>query len=404
MNTHYIRKVRLWIGLFCSLGLGIVLSSCSTVNQGAEGLGSVLKSGRGLGRFEENHDAKKVDTTARLNINGLKGFFFKGYAEKQTGIYIMEPFDPKKVPVLFIHGLLSEPRTWRGMVEELQTDPDITKNYQFWFYAYPTATPVVPSAAVLKRHLDGAIRTVEKEYGVSMNRRLIVIGHSMGGMLAKSLVSKTGDRLWDAVFTAPLEEFDLTELQKKQLGAAFRYEPRRYVDEVIFIASPQRGSHLADSFGGRIGSKFSARPKSIEELSEALITKNRDRLKPEFYKFVADNVNAISTLRPDSPVTALLADLPVDKGVTFHTLAGIKQKDYKEGQAEAGDGIVPLESTVVPGARCEVGIYSGHSVHATKDAQQIVHMLLRLHAGLAKEPEVRAAIRTMPLPFARYNP
>ena len=273
----------------------------------------------------------------------------------------MEPFDPKKTPVLFVHGLLSEPQTWKKMTTILAEDPAIRENYQFWFYSYPSGTPVVPSAAIMKKHLDAVIAKVEREHKISMHRRLIVVGHSMGGILAKSLVSRTGDTLWDAVFTAPIEEFDLTEEEKRLTVSAFRYTPRTYVKEVIFLATPHRGSQLANNFIGRLGSRLSARPKLIEVLSDDLVNKNSERLTPQFSAFVSGKVNAISTLRPDSPVTNLLADLPVDRSVAFHTIVGIKPGLERKTLAEQGDGVVPLESSFVKGAICEAGVKSGHN-------------------------------------------
>ena len=355
-----------------------------------------------IGRFEKVEAGQEDVLKGGLGV-ALQGFAIRGFAEKNTGIYSMEPFDPKKTPVLFIHGLLSEPLTWKGMTTLLREDPSIREKYQFWFYDYPSGTPVVPSAAIMKRHLDAVIRQVERDHDISMHRRLIVVGHSMGGMLAKSLVSRTNDKLWDAVFTAPIEEFDLTEEEKKLTVSAFRYTPRTYVKEVIFLATPHRGSQLANDLVGRIGTRISARPKAIEELSRDLVTKNRERLTPQFFDFVSRKVNAISTLRPDSPVTKLLADLPVDRAVTFHTVAGIKPGLEKKPPAEQGDGVVPLSSTYVKGAIFEAGVQSGHSVQNKKETEEIVKAILLRRAGLLNDSQVEEALSRLDLVFARFK-
>ena len=355
-----------------------------------------------IGRFEKIEAGEKDVLKGGTRV-GLEGFIKRGFAEMRTGIYSMEPFDPKKTPVLFIHGLLSEPQTWKKMTTILREDPSIREKYQFWFYSYPSGTPVVPASAIMKKHLDAVIAKVERDHNITMNRRLIVVGHSMGGILAKSLVSRTGDKLCDTVFTAPIEEFDLTEEQKQLTVSAFRYTPRTYVKEVIFLATPHRGSNLATNFVGRLGSRLSARPKVIEELSRDLVSKNSARLTPQFSAFVSGKVNAISTLRPDSPVTNLLADFPVDRAVAFHTIVGIKPGLEKKDLAEQGDGVVPLESTFVKGAIYEAGVRSGHSVHHKKEAAELVDAILLRRAGLLTEAQVEDRISKLDLVFARFD-
>lgn len=355
-------------------------------------------------KFENAYRATEIKKTDPPSFGGLKGFLVKGHAEQHTGIYLTEPFDPQKIPVLFIHGLLSEPKTWERMAFELKKDPEIRDNFQFLFYAYPSGTPIVPSAAILKNHLDRTVATIERDFKISMNRRLIVAGHSMGGILAKSLVSDTGDRLWDTAFNAPVEEFDLSPQQKTMLSNAFRYEPRSYVNSVIFLASPQRGSNLASSFVGRIGAKLSARPQAVEDLASALLTKNKKRLQPEFASFIANKVNSITTLKPDSPVTSLLADLPIDEDVTYHTVAGVPSFDYQTEKAQnKGDGVVPLWSAELKGARCEIGLVSGHSIHFKETTIKVVQQILKVHGGQLSEAQLAKQIQALPVPFARYN-
>jgi len=333
----------------------------------------------------DNVIAGAIPTEAESPKLGLKGFSKSGYAEQETGIYLMEEFDPQRIPILFIHGLLSDPKTWKPMVENLKADPEITSHFQFWFYAYPSGTPVVPSAAILKRHLDAAVDEIETNHGISMERRLIVVGHSMGGILSKSLISDSGDDLWDTVFVSPAESFDLTPPQRNLLTEAFRYQPRSYVDQVIFIATPHRGSDLATGIVGKIGSRLSTRPQKIESLAGALIAKNSQHLKPEFFDFVKHKVNSISTLRPDSPVTNVLANLPVDEGAAFHTIAGVKNTS----NFEAGDGVVPLSSTHIEGTLCEAKVNSNHSnIHKTPLAAKLVGAIFKHATGLLSDQEL----------------
>jgi len=175
------------------------------------------------------------------------------------------------------------------------------------------------------------------------------------------------------------------------------------INTAIFISTPHRGSSLATSLPGLIGARLSACPRIIEELAKSFVTENIDLLKPEFAAFVANKVNSISTLRPDSPVTGMLANFPIDRHVTFHTISGIKRNPLGKINEPPTDGIVPLSSAVLPGADCEVGVYSGHGAHTTDEAIQVVQSLLKLHIGVLTEAEVAETIKGMGLPFSRYN-
>ncbi len=126
--------------------------------------------GKGVGRFYKIND-----------------FLNRASARERTGIYITEPYDPDKIPVLFVHGLICDPYAWEKMTKRLSRDPVIRENYQFWYYAYPSATPVIGSAAIFKLHLDTYIDALKEEHGHSLDRRVVIIGHStvIGGVFSR---------------------------------------------------------------------------------------------------------------------------------------------------------------------------------------------------------------------------
>ncbi|MDO4558483.1 MAG: hypothetical protein Q4C47_05920, partial [Planctomycetia bacterium] len=65
-----------------------------------------------------------------------------------AGLYMVQPYEPGRIPVVMIHGLWSSPMTWIQMFNDLHADPVIRDRYQFWFYLYPTALPYWSSAAL----------------------------------------------------------------------------------------------------------------------------------------------------------------------------------------------------------------------------------------------------------------
>ena len=57
------------------------------------------------------------------------------------GLYMVQPYEPGKIPVLMVHGLWSSPISWMEMFNDLRSRREIRDHYQFWFYLYPTGQP-----------------------------------------------------------------------------------------------------------------------------------------------------------------------------------------------------------------------------------------------------------------------
>ena len=75
------------------------------------------------------------------------------YAETAR-ISRLQPYDPNKIVVLVIHGLIDTPATWAPMLNRLRDYEEIRRNHQFRFYSYPSGYPYPYSAAILRHELD----------------------------------------------------------------------------------------------------------------------------------------------------------------------------------------------------------------------------------------------------------
>ena len=161
----------------------------------------------------------------------------------------LQPFNPNKTVVLVIHGLSDSQATWTPMLNKLRADPVIRKNYQFWFYSYPTGYPFAYSAAILRKELD----EVEKQF--PKLKPMVLIGHSMGGCISRLLLTDSGDELWMKIFGRPPDEVPLSPKTREYFRQELFFRHRPEIGRVIFIASPLRGSNM-------MGRPLSARSKS----------------------------------------------------------------------------------------------------------------------------------------------
>jgi hypothetical protein len=84
------------------------------------------------------------------------GFLSPGKHGELARLARFQPYDPAKIPVIFVHGLTSSPSTWNPMINALRGDPAIRARYQFWFYSYPSGEPYplhrIRHAAAYGRH------------------------------------------------------------------------------------------------------------------------------------------------------------------------------------------------------------------------------------------------------------
>ncbi|MGB8166819.1 MAG: alpha/beta fold hydrolase, partial [Chthoniobacteraceae bacterium] len=106
----------------------------------------------------------------------------------------LQPYDPAKIPVVCVHGLMDTQATWTPIITSLRADPEIRKRYQFWFYSYPSGYPYMHSAAIMRRQLD--------EIGARYpgHKKIVLIGHSMGGCISRLMITDTGDQIWRELF------------------------------------------------------------------------------------------------------------------------------------------------------------------------------------------------------------
>jgi len=281
----------------------------------------------------------------------------------------LQPYNPNKTIVLVIHGLMSSQATWTPMINTLRGDSVIRKNYQFWFYSYPSGYPYPYSAAILRDELD----RVEKVF--PNHKRMIVIGHSMGGCISRLLITDPGERLWLKLFGRPPDQVPLSPHTKELFEESLIFKERDEVGRVIFISSPLRGSDLATSWIGRIGASLIRTPTAHREAFRELRRVKDDQeneLKPERVS------NSVHTLSPNSPFVMAINTIPIESGIPYYTIIGDRGKG---DSPNSSDGIVPYWSSHMDGAKSERIVPSGHGAHQDPQAIEEVRRILRKYAS-----------------------
>lgn len=97
--------------------------------------------------------------------------------EAGGGVYFLEPYDPRKTPILFVHGATGSPANWKYLASRI----DRTK-FQPWFAYYPAA----PHLDRIGEQLVRALSSLKVKYRYD---RLILVGHSMGGLVTRAALN-----------------------------------------------------------------------------------------------------------------------------------------------------------------------------------------------------------------------
>ena len=274
-----------------------------------------------------------------------------------TGIYLIHPYDPNKIPILFVHGLVSSPISWQNLTNDLCADPTILEHYQPWFFLYPTGQPLLESAEQLREELQATQRLFDPTGTAIASRHVVVIAHSMGGLLAHTLVSDSGDALWNVFADKSFNTLALSPSERKLILGFFFFHHQPSIDRVIFLAVPHRGSRLAAGIVGSIGNRLIRHSKTAAQAMKELATEYPGVLSPYFVRVNArGGPTSLFSLAPN-PLLNAMAALPIR--VPFHNIIGDRGLG---GGSRSSDGVVPYSSSHLGGAESEKIVPAGHDV------------------------------------------
>ncbi len=282
--------------------------------------------------------------------------FFSPQQNIKTGIRLMQPYATGRIPVVFVHGTASSPVWWAEMWNTLRADPVIRERYQFWMFNYASGRPITYSAGVLRDDLMNMVNTLDPDGKDTALRRMVIIGHSQGGLLAKLTATDTGDKLWRLVSKTNIDELKIDVPTRELLRSNFFFKPLPCVARVIFIATPHRGSYQNTKFVQKVLNYFMEFPSDLLDASARLLKlKNTIKLPASVRNGVPSSLNGMAT---DNPFMLTLADIPVASGIKANSIIAINS-DAQPPEGE--DGVVKYTSAHVDYAESEFIVRSGHS-------------------------------------------
>ena len=289
-----------------------------------------------------------------------------------TRLARLQPYDPKKIPVICIHGLGDSQATWAPMIESLRGDAVFRQNYQIWFFSYPTGLPYPLMAAVLRKKID----EINKFY--PDHKPFVLIGHSMGGMISRVLITDSGEKIWDAYFDTPPEKTPLSLKARAVITETLIFKHRPEVARVIFASASLGGAEMASSFIGRLGSAIIDMPSQFTGVGRELAELSKKRSDG---KRIAGMPTSIDALDPRNRFVTTINAIPVVKGIPFHSIMGDRGRggylDHRRPQSS--DGIVPFWSSHIAGAESELIVAHGHWTNQNPRAIAEVNRILRQH-------------------------
>ncbi|MBP2672582.1 MAG: uncharacterized protein H6Q85_2648, partial [candidate division NC10 bacterium] len=293
--------------------------------------------------------------------------------KQRATLALGEPYRPGKIPVVLVHGTASSVGRWAAMLNRLINDPRIARHYQFWFFTYETGNPIGYSAMLLRDALKKAVQRLDPDGQDPELQRMVVIGHSQGGLLTKLLVIHSGSRLYDASFKRPLDELNVSEETRTLLRRARFVEPLPFVQRVIFLATPHRGSYLTLSRISAWIAGLIKLPFRLVGATTELLTRNRDAMVDPGTR----TVTSLDHMNPRSTFLQALAAIHIAPGVHAHSIIAVEG----DGPVEEGDdGVVKYTSAHIDGVESELVVRSDHSVQWAPDAIEEVRRILLLHA------------------------
>ena len=281
----------------------------------------------------------------------------KDTARFKDNVFLMAPYRPGRIPLVLVHGTASSPARWAQMLNEILNDRELWNRYQVWLFTYNTGNPILYSGGILTQGLRSVVQQLDPAGKDSALRKMVVIGHSQGGLLTKLTAIDSGNRFWDRAFTVPIDQVDVSPDTRELLRRSFFYEPLPFVHRVVFISTPHRGSHLSGGYITDMLRRLISLPFTLLNPLQEAFQRNPEAVTTR--AMGAEVPRSTDNMDPDSEFIKTFSSIPIAPGISAHSIIAVANPE--DPKAEWDDGVVAYSSAHIDGVASELVVHSGHS-------------------------------------------
>ena len=278
--------------------------------------------------------------------------------ESGAGLFMLEPYDPQKIPIIMVHGFWSSPMIWMNMVNDLRSFSEIRQNYQFWFYQYPTSQPFWISAAKLRATLHSLMGNLDPLHRDTRLHETVLIGHSMGGLLSMMQTIDSQNAFWKLVSHKPFGQLKAPQHIRTSLANTVFFQANPSIQQVITIATPHQGSVMANEYTQWIGQTLFSLPEPTNAITKQLIKDN-----PELFHntHLLTTETSLDSLEPGGSIFAAIREARRNPQTSYHNIYGdTKSSTIINKLASSSDGVVTTESAHLINAHSQMAVDANH--------------------------------------------
>ncbi|MGP0069796.1 MAG: esterase/lipase family protein [Isosphaeraceae bacterium] len=295
---------------------------------------------------------------------------------KPLGLSSVRPYATGRIPVVLVHGLWGGPRLWEPMVKALEADQSVSGRFQFLTFAYSGGCSIPHSALLLRRELRTLRDRLDPDRSDPSWDRMVLIGHSMGGLLCKMMVQDSGSKLWDLITDRAVEKLAGPAEALERLRGEMVYKPLPEVRRLIFIATPHKGSPADRELVRTVASRFVRPSDDLQQSYASLLAANGpDAFRPAFRVGLPTSIDQLVW---EHPLLLAIDGLPIKPTINRHSIIADRRR---QPGTVGGDGLVPYASAHDPGATSELVVTAGHLCLDNLEVIGEVARILKEHAS-----------------------
>jgi hypothetical protein len=271
------------------------------------------------------------------------------------------------------------------MFNDLRAFPEIRDKFQFWFYQYPTGQPFWVSAMQMREALAEVRQTVDPHEQTKVMEQMVLVGHSMGGLVSRLQTIESGDDFWRILSDKPFNELSADPQEKERLAKIVYFHPNPGIKRIVTIGTPHQGSTFANEYTRYFARRLIKLPEFMVSLNNELVRENVGLFRNTD---LITTTTSIDSLAPSSPIFPVLLRARAAPETRLHNIVGVLSRSGFVAQlSEEGDGVVSYQSAHLIDADSELIVNADHlNVHRHPLSILEVRRILLEH-----EQELRAS-------------